>query len=169
MNKPKHMLITYSSEKAESGHVDPNFTKLVYGNSKKKGETIRKNITPGSYIFFNTRIDNKRYITSYFYVEKMLYKGEHDHEINALGCSASEDKVIIVGSRTFSKVLTIPLVLDRKMIGKIKSLEADAKYFSDKKKKGKEELEAIKDKTLNPAIITEEEKEMLIDLCKNRG
>ena len=41
MNEPKHMLITYSSEKAESGH-DPNFTKLVYGNSKKNGETIRK-------------------------------------------------------------------------------------------------------------------------------
>ena len=37
MNEPKHMLITYSSEKAESGHVDPNFTKLVYGNSKRTG------------------------------------------------------------------------------------------------------------------------------------
>ena len=169
MNVPKHMLITYSSEKAESGHVDPNFTKLVYGNSKKNGEVIRNNITPGSYIFFNTRIDNKRYITSYFYVEKMLFKDKHDHEIKGLGCSASEDAVIVIGSRTFSKVLTIPLVLDQKMIGKITSLRADSKYFAAKEKKGIGELEAIKDKTLNPAIITEEEKEMLIDLCKNIG
>ena len=51
MNEPKHMLITYSSEKAESGHVDPNFTKLVYGNSKRTGKQLEKNITPGSYIF----------------------------------------------------------------------------------------------------------------------
>ena len=41
--------------------------------------------------------------------------------------------------------------------------------ISQIKRKRKEELEAIKDKTLNPAIITEEEKEMLIGLCKNRG
>ena len=136
MNEPKHMLITYSSEKAESGHVDPNFTKLVYGNSKRTGKQLEKHNARLLYLF-NARIDNKRYITSYFYVEKMLYKSKHNHEIDALGCSASEDKVIIVGSRTFSKVLTIPLVLDRKMIGKIKSLGADAKYFSDKKKKGK--------------------------------
>ena len=44
------------------------------------------------------------------------------------------------------------------MIGKIKSLGADAKYFSDKKKKGKERIRSDRDKTLNPAIITEEEK-----------
>ena len=66
----------------------------------------------------------------------MLYKSKHNHEIDALGCSASEDKVIIVGSRTFSKVLTIPLVLDRKMIGKIKSLGL-MQNISQIKKKGK--------------------------------
>ncbi|AFQ13288.1 TPA: hypothetical protein ACGW5B_005540 [Bacillus paranthracis] len=169
MNEPKHMLITYSVEKAASGHVDPNFTKLVYGNSKKNGEIIKKHISPGSFIFFNARIGDKRYITSYFYVEKMLYKGKHDHEIAGLGCDAADDQVIIVGSRSFSKVLTIPIVLDRKLIGKIKSIGADEKYFKEKAKVKIGELEAIKDKTLNPNIITEEEKEFLIGLCENRG
>ncbi|MGR9594404.1 hypothetical protein [Bacillus thuringiensis] len=169
MNELKHMLITYSVEKADSGHVDPNFTKLVYGNSKRNGEIIRKHISPGSFLFFNARIGDKRYITSYFYVEKILIKGTHDNEIAGLGCDAEEDQIIIVGSRTFSKVLTIPIVLDKKLIGKIKSIGADAKYFKEKGKAKIGELEAIKDKTLNPNIITEEEKEFLIGLCKNRG
>lgn len=164
-----HIIVTYSAEKASEGHVDPNFTQLVYGNSNKNGNIIKKNLNVGSYIFFNARISNKRYITAYFYVEKMLFKGEHDKEIELLNCSAKEDEVIIIGSRSFSKVLTIPLDFDRNLIGKIKSYNADSEYFENKKASGVEELEAIKDKTLNPKVITEEEKEMLINLCKNRG
>ena len=76
----------------------------------------------------------------------MLYKSKHNHEIDALGCSASEDKVIIVGSRTFSKVLTIPLVLDRKMIGKIKSLGLmqNISQIKRKKERGIRSLSRIK-------------------------
>ena len=51
MNEPKHMLITYSSEKAESGHVDPNFTKLVYGNSKRTGKQLEKHNARLLYLF----------------------------------------------------------------------------------------------------------------------
>ena len=71
----EHLLITYSIECAEGGHVDPNFTQLVYGNSVKNGNIIKKHITPGSYIFFNARIGGNRYITAYFYVEKVLIRG----------------------------------------------------------------------------------------------
>ncbi|AZJ24021.1 hypothetical protein CT694_31355 (plasmid) [Bacillus wiedmannii bv. thuringiensis] len=28
----EHIIITYSAEKAGEGHVDPNFTQLVYGD-----------------------------------------------------------------------------------------------------------------------------------------
>ncbi|MFC4402512.1 hypothetical protein [Gracilibacillus xinjiangensis] len=164
-----HIFITYSAEKANEGHVDPNFTYMVYGNSGKNGRKLRNHLTPGSYIFFNARIGNKRYITAYFYVEKILIKSEHDREIQALNCSAKEDEVIFIGDRSFSKILTIPLPLDRALIGKITSFHADDKYFDGKKAMGIEELEAIKDKTLNPRVITEQEKEMLLDLCEFRG
>jgi hypothetical protein len=165
----KHLIVTYSAEKAQSGHIDPNFTQLVYGNSNKNGNVLKKNVEVGSYIFFNSRIGNKRYITAYFYVEKILLKGEDDEEISALNCSAKEDEVIILGSRTFSKVLTIPLELDKELMQEIKSYNADSEYFNNKKANGIEELEAIKDKTLNPKVINQFEKELLLKKTKNRG
>lgn len=120
-------------------------------------------------MFFNARIGVERYITAYFYIEKVLLKKANGNEIEALSCSVKDDEVILIGSRTFSKVLTIPLVFDRELIGKIKSYEADDNYFNAKISAGCTELEAIKDKILNPKIITEEEKEMLIAICKNNG
>jgi hypothetical protein len=85
---------------------------------------------------FNARIGNKRYITAYFYVEKVLFKGQHDKEIHSLGCSAEDDDVIVIGSRFFSKILTVPLDFDRQLIGKIASYGADNTYFESKKATG---------------------------------
>lgn len=48
---------------------------------------------------------------------------------------------------------------------RLKSYHADEEYFKGKST----ELLAVKDKTLNPTVITEEEKEMLIGMCKDRG
>ena len=165
----EHILITYSAECAGKGHVDPNFTQLAYGNNDRNGDIVKKHIKPGSYIFFNARIDQKRYITAYFEVEKILVKGQQDSEISALQCDARVDEVIIIGDRNRSKILTAPLLLDRELIGKLTSYGADGAYFNTKLAAGCSELEAIKDKTLNPKIITEQEKELLIDLCMNRG
>ncbi|ACV62302.1 hypothetical protein Dtox_1429 [Desulfofarcimen acetoxidans DSM 771] len=165
----EHIIITYSAECAEAGHVDPSFTQLVYGNSGKNGTILKNHIKPGSYVFFNARIGDKRYITAYFYVEKVLFQGINDNEIAALNCNAKDDEVVIIGSRNFSKILTIPVILDKILIGKIKSYEADDAYFSRKLASGCSELESIKDKTLNPKLITEGEKEMLIEICRNRG
>jgi hypothetical protein len=161
----EHLLITYSAECAEKGHIDPNFTQLIYGNSNKNGDIIKNRITPGSIIFFNARIGDNRYITAYFYVEKVLIKGIHDSEINGLICDAKTDEVIVIGNRNNSKILTAPLLFDKKLIQKLTSYEATDQYFNSKSS----ELEAIKDKTLNPKVITEVEKELLIKLCKNRG
>ncbi|WP_394217542.1 hypothetical protein [Halobacillus trueperi] len=165
----KHMVVTYSAEKAETGHVDPNFTQMVYGDSGDKSNVMEKNLEEGSYVFFNARIGNQRYITAYFYVEKILIKGKHDHEIASINASAKEDRLLIIGSRYFSKVLTVPLLLNRNLMEELISFGADKDYFNKKKSEGHSELVAIKDKTLNHKLITEEEKEYLIDLCKNRG
>lgn len=165
----EHIVITYSAECAKDGHVDPNFTQLAYGNSEKNGAIVEKHMTPGSYLFFNARIGDRRYITAYFYVEKILLKGKNDAEILALSCDAKSDEVVVIGNRNFSKILTVPLLFDRELIGKIKSYEADDDYFNQKTNAGYSELAAIKDKTLNPKIISEEEKEYLLGLCKNKG
>lgn len=161
----KHMLVTYSAECAQDGHVDPNFTQLVYGNSGKNGESLKKHLREGSYLFFNARIGSKRYITAYFYIEKILIKNKNDIEISNLNCDAKDDTVVFIGSRQFSKILTIPLELNKSLLLKLNSYEATEEYFVSKSS----ELVAIKDKTLNPTVITEEEKEFLIGLCKDRG
>lgn len=161
----KHMLVTYSADCAKEGHVDPNFTQLVYGNSGNKGDSLRNNLSEGSFLFFNARIGNKRYITAYFYIEKILVKSKNDAEIEALNCDAKDDTYVFIGSRQFSKILTIPLELNKDLLSKLDSYEATEEYFASKSS----ELVAIKDKTLNPTVITEEEKEFLIRLCKDRG
>lgn len=163
-----HMLITYSKDCADTGHVDPNFTHLVYGDSNNRGTILLNNLQRSSYVFFNTTIDCKRYITAYFYVEKILVKGIDDVEINnlnELGCAAASDEVIIVGNRNKSKVLTLPLLLDKDLLLKLNSFNVNENYFSSKKS----ELQAISYKTYNPTKLTEEEKDKLESLCKNRG
>jgi hypothetical protein len=159
------MLVTYSAECAKDGHIDPNFTQLVYGNSGNKGDSLKNNLSEGSFLFFNARIGNKRYITAYFYIEKILVKDRQDAEIKGLNCDAKDDTYIFIGSRQFSKVLTIPLELDKSLLLKLNSYGTTEEYFASKSS----ELVAIKDKTLNPTVITEEEKEFLIGLCKDRG
>jgi hypothetical protein len=77
--------------------------------------------------------------------------------------------VIVIGSRNFSKVLTAPLIFDQALLQKITSYGADEDYFATKAASGDSELKAIKDKTLTPKLITEEEKELLFHLCENRG
>ena len=165
----KHYIITYSAERAAKGHIDPNFTQIIYGNSGNFGTTLKNNIEPGSYIFFNARIGDKRYITAYFYVEKILEKDKHESEISALTCCAREDDVVFIGSRYFSKILTVPLELNKALMIDIESYNADEAYFESKIKSGCSELEAIKDKTLHPHIIAENEKELLLELCMDKG
>lgn len=162
-----HLIVTYSSEKAESGHVDPNFTMLVYGDSGHKGNVIKTNLDKGSYIFFNTRIGTQRYITAYYYIEKILSKAHGQaSEILSLKCDAKDDEVVVIGNREKSKILTSPLLLDKNLMMKLKSFGADGTFFSNK---SRTELQLISDKTLNHHILPEWEKEELIYLCLNRG
>ncbi len=163
----KHLIVTYSSEKAETGHVDPNFNMLIYGDSGNKGNIMKNNLDKGSYIFFNSRIGKQRYITSYYYIEKILSKyGGQASEISSLNCDAKDDEVVVIGNREKSKVLTCPLLLDKNLMIKLKSFGADEKFFGNP---SRTELQLISDKTLNHHILPEDEKELLINLCLKRG
>lgn len=165
----EHLLITYSSDCAKNGHIDPNFTQLIYGDSSIEGNVIKKHLEPGSYVFFNTNINGERYITAYFYAERILNINDNKVEIDALSCSAKEDEVVIIGSRLFSKILTIPLKLDKELLMDLKSFNIDNNYFIDKKVAGYSELQAISHKTYNNKLLSDEDKDLLLEKCKNRG
>lgn len=164
-----HLFVTYSSDKAKNGHIDPNFTQLVYGDSGQEGNVIKKHLQPGSYVFFNTNINGQRFITAYFYLEKILTKDKDRVEIDCMNCSAKTDDVVVIGSRLYSKVLTIPLKLDKDLLMELKSFEADENYFIGKEQNGYNELQAISHKTYNNKLLSEEDKNTLIEKCKNRG
>ena len=70
----EHIIITYSAEKAGEGHVDPNFTQLVYGDSGRKGNIIKKHLRVGSYIFFNARIEKKGILLLIFMLKRCYLK-----------------------------------------------------------------------------------------------
>ena len=165
----EHLLITYSSDCAKNGHIDPNFTKLIYGDSKHEGNVIKNHLQPGSYVFYNTNINGSRYITAYFYVEKILNENDNKAEIDALNCSANEDEVVIIGSRLFSKILTLPLKLDKQLLVDLKSFKIDNDYFQDKASNGYKELQAISHKTYNNKLLSDGDKDLLLEKCKNRG
>jgi hypothetical protein len=169
MGKMEHLLVTYSSDCAKNGHVDPNFTQMVYGDSKTEGNVIKSHLAPGSYVFFNTNVNGERYITAYFYVEKILNQIENKMEIDALNCSAKEDEVVVIGSRLYSKILTLPLKLDKQLLIELKSFGIDNQYFIDKMAQGYNELQAIAHKTYNNKLLSDMDKNLLLQKCKDRG
>ncbi|MGG1343834.1 hypothetical protein ABE244_25405 [Bacillus toyonensis] len=70
----EHIIITYSAEKAGEGHVDPNFTQLVYGDSGRKGNTIKKHLREGSYIFLMPVLTQKDILRRIFMLKKCYLK-----------------------------------------------------------------------------------------------
>lgn len=165
----KNLLVVYSSDCAKNGHVDPDFTNLVYGDSKGDGKIILNNLQAGSYVFFHTNIGGEKYITAYFYIEKILEKNKDKFEIECLKSHAKSDDVIIIGSRVHSKILTIPLKLDRALLLELESFNLEESYFNKKINDGYSELEAISHKTFNLKLLSDNDKEILLQKCLNRG
>lgn len=165
----KHLLITYIDPSEINNHVDPDFKNLVYGDVKDRGYVLLNNLSEGSYVFFNTKIGDKRYITGYYYFGKLLLKGRDNKEISQLTSDAKTDEVILIGDRVKSKILTKPLLLDKELMIKLKSLKADEKYFEDKLNENKTELAAINYKTRTHRKLSDRDKDFLLQLCENRG
>lgn len=165
----KHLLITYIDPSEINNHVDPDFKNLVYGDVKDRGYVLLNNLNEGSYIFFNTKIGHERYITGYYYFSKLLLKGRDDKEISQLTSDAKKDEVILIGDREKSKILTKPLLLDKQLMMKLKSLHADEKYFQEKLAENKTELESINYKTRTHRKLSDKDKDFLLQLCENRG
>lgn len=165
------ILITYTPLEE---HIDPNYNYLIYGESSRKAVHIKNVLkdnsskdNQGMYLFFNTKINDKRYITAYFSIDKVLHRGEDDEEISKLPeCSAKlNDTLIITGERNNSKILIHPLLLDKALALSLYSLGFQEAEFVEEEK----ELSCISNKTRMHRLLSEADTKILIDKCKNRG
>ncbi|MBL4937718.1 helix-turn-helix domain-containing protein [Clostridium sp. YIM B02515] len=164
------ILITY---KPLEDHVDPNFNYLIYGESGQKESRIinildeNRNGYKQIYIFFNTTINGSRYITGYFLIDKVLKRSDDDEEINNLpDCSAKfDDSLIIVGNREKSKILTFPLLFDKKLALSLYSLGFQEEEFIDEDK----ELAHISNKTRMHRLLSDADTRILLSKCEKRG
>lgn len=167
----QHLLITYIYNE---DHVDPSFTKLTYGDEFPKASRLENLVVDedgqGSYIFFHTTISDSRYITAYFYVKQILVKGVDDDEIHKLGSYTNingviVDDVIVVADRDKSKILTTPLLFDKKL-----ALELHSLGFTDVEfQKGLSQLKTISDKTRYPRFLFNNDVSLLISKCDKKG
>ena len=162
------ILITYVQLEE---HVDPNYNVLVYGETGMREKVIKnildENEGKDKYLFFNTTIGGKRYITGYFHINEVLEKGIHDAKIKSLpDCAAKfDDRLIITGNRKSSKILTFPLLLDKKLALSLFSLGFTEEQFIEESK----ELSIISNKTRQHRSLTEADTKILLNKCKSRG
>lgn len=162
----KHLLIRYIQPVEIDNHVDPNFTSLTYGDSSQQKVTIIKNnVKTGSYIFFHTFYGEKAYISAYFYVEKVLDLEKNQAEITNLRTDSRKDKIVILGNRNRSKILTFPLPFNKFLVDNLSSLKIDW----GKIERGQSELKTISDSTRTHRILSSDEVDWLIGICSHRG
>jgi len=181
----KNMLYRYltpKSFKAMAGfyHPDPDFDELTYGESGRFSNMIRKNVKPGSHIFFHTTIGGQRYITGHFFVSEVVegfdarhddnirkgfrnphihpeeYPGwwpDYDHENER---KEDRDDIIVFGDpkKSLGK-LAIPLPFDRDLAERLefegKRIEFDIR---DKRGRTLSDSECITSCTRTPRYIT---------------
>jgi transcriptional regulator with XRE-family HTH domain len=154
-----HALIKYVYRE---DHVDPNFTKLIYGDMGKRASRLKNIVVPRSYVFFHTSIGDKEYITGYFYIETI----ETDQDkISKLDVAASCDEFVIFGSREKSKILSVPLLFDKALALSLLSLNIAEEDFND----GRSELSVIASKTREHRKLSNTDVKILLNKCEHRG
>jgi len=124
-----HLLIPYIPI---YDHEDPALEEFTYGQSGPRARKLKNDLKKGDYVFFHTSIKEKRYITAYYVVDRVLdtseavknrnillkYKNPHLREY-LQGKHREEEDVIIFGDPILSKKLERPLLFDRKLAEKL--------------------------------------------------
>ncbi|HHT7191414.1 TPA: helix-turn-helix domain-containing protein, partial [Bacillus cereus] len=160
----RNLLIKYKHR--GENHVDPNFNYLVYGDTGKRATRLKNIISKGSLVFFHTSIGSSDYITGYFQVDRILEKGKDDLEIHQIPCDAKIDEFIIIGDREESKILTSPLLLDKKLAMQLTSLGITEENFIDDTVS---ELSAITRATREHRELSPIDVKILKNKCIGRG
>jgi len=159
-----HMLVVYTYLKH---HVDPDFLDFTYGDCDGRGKRFKENLSKGSYIFFCRTFGRQRhkYITGYFEVDKIL-SGKEVRKKDLISADSKCDEIVIFGNKNKSKKLKHPLVFNKGLAQKFKSI--DFKFY--KSNKGiKSDLNRINVHTRAFPYISEEDKNMLLkEIEKNK-
>jgi len=151
----KNYLIPYIPLK---GHKDPDFRELSYGDSASRGETLRRNLEEGSYLFFHTRIGDSKYITAYIVIDKII-SGEVAQNDPSIKCDGQYDDWLFVGNSKKSKRLRKPLPLNKSIASKL-SLQVN---FSPYDNGEKTELQVIGSATRSHRELSDEDVNYLIN------
>ncbi|KMP74550.1 helix-turn-helix domain-containing protein (plasmid) [Bacillus wiedmannii] len=159
----KGVLIKYTHRGPE--HVDPDFTYLVYGDSGKRAVRLKNIVDTNTIVFFHTNIGGSDYITGYFKVAQILHKGQDDKDIIKLKSDAKKDEIIILGDRDESKILISPLLFDKGLALKLKSLNIEENYFDGTST----ELMKLNSKTREHRELSPGDTKALKQMCIGRG
>lgn len=158
------MLVVYTYLKH---HVDPDFLDFTYGDCGRRGRRFLKNLSKGSYIFFCRTFGKQRcrYLTGYFKVDKIL-SGKEVRKKDLISADSKNDEIVIFGDKNKSKKLKCPLVFDKRLAKKFKSI--NFKFY--KLNSGlKSDLNRINVHTRTFPYLSEEDKNMLLkEIEQNR-
>lgn len=128
-------LIAYIPMKA---HKDPDFRHPAYGDSGLRGNTLKKNLSKGSYLFFHTTIGSQKYISGYLKLSEVK-KGSDAIKDPNIRCDAQYDDWCFIGDPKESKKLRKPLPFNRELAKKL-SLNID---FTSLDNENRTELQVI--------------------------
>ncbi|HCK67327.1 MAG TPA: hypothetical protein DHW49_13790 [Anaerolineae bacterium] len=110
---------------------DPVLDEFTYGDVNQRARKL-KSLRMGDYVFFHTSWGGKRYITSYFIVNRVLntsevvkdkllnkkYVNPHISDYKKSNQKNRED-VILFGDPITSRVLDVPLLFDSRLVKKL--------------------------------------------------
>jgi len=113
-------------------HNDPLLDEFTYGDVGSRGRKLRNSLNKEDYVFFHTTINNRKYITAYYVVDRVIktqqaakdirinnkYKNPHIVRVNK-NEDNFEDDYILFGDPILSKVLDRPLLFDRSLAFKL--------------------------------------------------
>jgi len=165
--KPKmHLLIPYIPL---VNHVDPDFREFTYGDSDSRARKLRNDLKAGDFVFFHTTTNNKKYITAYYVVDRILdtnkaccddtitIKYNNPHLLECLkGERAANgvDDVVLFGDPIRSNILEKPLLFDKKLSGQ---LSLGINFYDNKT-----DAQNIGSATRSWRHLTDQDKEILI-------
>ncbi len=113
-------------------HNDPLLDEFTYGDVGSRGKKLKNSLNREDYVFFHTTINNRKYITAYYVVDRVIktqqavkdirinnkYKNPHIVRVNK-NEDNFEDDYILFGDPILSKVLDRPLLFDRSLASKL--------------------------------------------------
>ncbi|MGG3507978.1 endonuclease NucS domain-containing protein [Paenibacillus lautus] len=124
-----NFLIGYLDAERNNGHEDPMLNEFTYGESSNNTTNLL-NVSKGDYLFFHKTIHEKRYITAYYYVEKVMsvkvaqhnsliiHKFNNPHLKKATNL-LTNNECIAFGNPIFSKKLDVPLEITPQLLSKL--------------------------------------------------